>query len=686
MAKSSVIGALRVMLGMDTAEFEKGNTRAQRQMAATERKFKKIGGSMTKIGAGLTASITAPVLGAAAAFANAADNMAKKSREIATAAQVAGEGFEEFQRQAHAASRVGIEFDKLGDIFKDVRDRVGDFAATGGGPMADFFENIGPKVGVTAEAFKGLSGKDALQLYFDSLKKANVSQEEMVFYLEALSSDATNLIPLLEKGGEAWERYGKGASVISAENAETLKRYNDAMERLGTATQKLVIAFVESGLLDTVVGLVERFAAWTSNLAETNPAILRIGTIVAGVAAVLGPFLVTIGQLVTWFAKTPGVLRIAGVALRALLGPVGLVLIAIEGVLFAWRNWGDIEAVLSGLYTAAKRWLQDRLGDVLRWVIGKIQEVNATFAWLYDQVVGNSHVPDMVEGIAREMAKLDAVMVDPARKAAGNVNEAMRDMASETKALLDRLFPDIAAARAQMLDLARLDAAGASGQISDATRREARIRLLGGREAAPVSVNEGPLDEARRVEQAADRVRRKMEEQAKSTETQTVRIAKSFGEMAQDSIAALSRLQNAIKGGGFLDILGSVINFGLQLGSTGLFGSSVARNINNANVPGLARGGSMTLGGMGGIDANMLSLNGTPLARVTRGENMTITPANDRSALNVTVTMDRSTGALAAFVTDQAGREIAKAAPVLINAGAQQAQTLGAQRARRRVR
>jgi hypothetical protein len=49
-----------------------------------------------------------------------------------------------------------------------------------------------------------------------------------------------------------------------------------------------------------------------------------------------------------------------------------------------------------------------------------------------------------------------------------------------------------------------------------------------------------------------------------------------------------------------------------------------------ANTPGMATGGSMIIGGMAGIDQNMLSMNGAPLARVSQGERLTVSPSNDR--------------------------------------------------------
>src|SRR5690606_448282 len=117
----------------------------------------------------------------------------------------------EFQRWAAGSKRVGIEQDKLADILKDVNDRVGDFMETGGGPMKDFFEQVAPKVGVTAQQFKNLSGPQALQLYVDTLQKAGLNQQQMTFYLEAMASDATALIPLLQDGGKAMNAYGDAA-------------------------------------------------------------------------------------------------------------------------------------------------------------------------------------------------------------------------------------------------------------------------------------------------------------------------------------------------------------------------------------------------------------------------------------------------------------------------------------------
>lgn len=656
---NSVIGALRVMLGMDTAEFEKGATRAQRETARFEKNLEKAGRKIGRIGKNLTASLTAPIMGAAAAFSASAHIIARESREIATSAQVAGESFEEFQRQAHAAKTVGIEFDKLGDIFKDVKDRVGDFVATGGGPMADFFENIAPKVGVTADAFRDLSGKDALQLYFDSLRKANVSSDEMVFYLEAMASDATALIPLLEKSGRGFEEIGKRANIISPKQQADFERYLVAQERLGEATQKLVIAFVESGMLDTVVELVESFAAWTSDLAETNPELLKMGTAAAAILAVLGPIITAIGALIPLLRLLPALLRGVGFAFRFALGPIGWAMLAIEGVYLAWKNWDKIEPILRRLYEGAKKWIKDNLGRVLTWVLNPISAVKDAFFHLYDAVVGNSYVPDMVDGIQREMARLQEVMVDPAASAARSVEDEMREMASEVSALLDRLFPEIAAAQQMLRDRALIEGSG----LSDSAKAEARLRLVGGREARDVSFDTGPLAEAEKVSQAAEKITDAMTEQAEKAKVQTVRIAETFADMAKNVMSSLRGLVDDIRNGDFFDVLGGILDMVISLGKTGLFGKGFATRLNNTDFGGFrAMGGPVEAG-----RSYIVGERGAELFTPRTGGQIV---SNDNlramgGRVDVTVTMDPSTGQLGAFVRNESGRMIARAAPAI---------------------
>ena len=198
-------GSIVVSLLMATGQFETDTKRAEsiakKRADAIDKAFSEMG---RKIGLAATAAG-----GAIAAMVVSTANAAK---EISNLANLSGAGTEEFQRFAAGAKSVGIEQDKLGDIFKDFREKVGEFVQTGGGGMKDFFEQIAPKVGITADAFRNLSGPQALQLYVDTLEKAGLSQEQMSFYLESMASDTTALIPLLRDGGKEMTALGDAAA------------------------------------------------------------------------------------------------------------------------------------------------------------------------------------------------------------------------------------------------------------------------------------------------------------------------------------------------------------------------------------------------------------------------------------------------------------------------------------------
>ncbi|WP_099865919.1 phage tail tape measure C-terminal domain-containing protein [Pararhizobium haloflavum] len=208
----------------------RGFGRLSREMEAANKRLAGFARGIT-VAMSAAAAAAIPAMGA---IARATIQAAAETRELA---QVANATPEAFQRWAGAARSVGIEEEKLADVLKDVNDRVGDFLQTGGGPMADFFENVAPKVGVTADQFARLSGPEALKLFVDSLERAGLSQQEMTFYLEAMASDVTRLLPLLRNGGAEMQRLGARASdlgaVMDASTIETMRRAQIALIGVG---------------------------------------------------------------------------------------------------------------------------------------------------------------------------------------------------------------------------------------------------------------------------------------------------------------------------------------------------------------------------------------------------------------------------------------------------------------------
>lgn len=308
---AALIGALRVTLGIDTAAFTDGIKQAQGKLA-------NVGKSLQSVGSSLSQKVTAPLLAAAGAIGLGVSRMAGDMSELGNQAKLANTSVDAFQRLAYAAKTVGIEQEKLTDILKDVNDKVGDFISTGGGEMQSFFENIAPKIGLTADAFRGLSGADALQLYVTSLEKAGLSQSEMTFYMESIADEATALIPILANNGAEYQRLGEQASrfgLVSQGNVESAQRFQEAMRGLALATQSLGRAFVDSGVLELLTSLVTKVTEWISALNAANPGLTRFILVAGGLAAALGPVLVVMGVLATALAAigAPVAAVIAGI-------------------------------------------------------------------------------------------------------------------------------------------------------------------------------------------------------------------------------------------------------------------------------------------------------------------------------------------------------------------------------------
>lgn len=227
---SKSLGTLTIDLIAKTGGFVAGMDKAERSSQKWRRQVEK---NAAAAGAAIGAA-TAVAAGVMAVLIKSSINSAA---EIENFAKLAGSSTTEFQKFAAGARTVGVEGDKLSDILKDVNDKVGDFLVTGGGPLKDFFEQVAPKVGVTAEQFRNLSGPQALGLYVDTLEKAGANQQEMTFFLEAIANDATLLAPLLRNGAKEMRGLADEAEslglILSEETIAGAKQFNDDLDLLG---------------------------------------------------------------------------------------------------------------------------------------------------------------------------------------------------------------------------------------------------------------------------------------------------------------------------------------------------------------------------------------------------------------------------------------------------------------------
>lgn len=221
------LGTLTVDILAKVGAFEKGmnaaeraSDRAAKEIVAKQKQMaEKIDKIYKGIGDGLTKSFQVGMIGATAVITAGVANLFSqigKAKDINIFAGLAQMSTEEFQKMGFAAETVNIPMEKLADMMKDFNEKLGEFKAIGSGGFADFFKEIAPFVKITSEELSKLSGQDALLAVVKSMEEAGMSSREMSFYLEALGSDMTNLLPLLVDGGRELKDLGDKASEAGA--------------------------------------------------------------------------------------------------------------------------------------------------------------------------------------------------------------------------------------------------------------------------------------------------------------------------------------------------------------------------------------------------------------------------------------------------------------------------------------
>lgn len=240
-------------MAANSRRVQKFESDAKKNLSGVSQGFDLLGAAASRLG--LTMSAGALATGFVQSIKAAIDTGA----EISNLARIAGTGTTEFQKFAIAAQTVGIDQSKLADILKDVNDKFGDYMSTGAGPLADFFDKIAPKVGLTKEAFMGLSSDQALGKYVKALQDAGVNQQELTFYMEALASDATVLNPLLADNARVLTSIGDSAEKTGRLLDEGMIKNAKAMQTRWTQVLGVMTTHWNSFWLTVAMGIDELF-------------------------------------------------------------------------------------------------------------------------------------------------------------------------------------------------------------------------------------------------------------------------------------------------------------------------------------------------------------------------------------------------------------------------------------------
>src|SRR5690554_4984451 len=330
-------------------------------------------------------SRVADVLAKTAASANVDLAMLGESMKYAAPiARAAGWSLEETAAAVGILGDAGMQGSMAGTGLNSIIATLADTSSTGGRKLAEF--------GVAAQDSAG-EVRPLTDILTDLADKgAGVADVLSIFGLEA----GPKMQALLGRGSEGLRQLvedlknSEGAAEEMA--AIRMEGLNGEIMQLKSAAQELMLQIGDTGLLDVATRVVQKMISWTQELQKTNPEMLKWGTVIAAVAAAVGPLLVAVGMVISAIGQITGVLKILipvfrAVAMAKMLfnaalwaSPITWIVLAIIAliavIVLCIMYWDEIKAAASAAWDwivdsakAAWDWLVNFLKSVLDWIV-----------------------------------------------------------------------------------------------------------------------------------------------------------------------------------------------------------------------------------------------------------------------------------------------------------------------------
>lgn len=264
----SVIGALRVNLGLDSAQFESGAKRVKTPLAAMKTQFLAVTAVAVAAGSAISAM--------AIKGANDIDKAAKSARRL-------GSTIGGFRAIELAAGEAGVSLESLTNDVQSLDREIANIGVSGNA------ERALKALGLQAKEIIGLDADEKLATIADRIKDLGLSTGETTAVLRDLGIRNREMVLLMGAGGAAIrqarqdvEDYGLA---ISQTDSDAIEQANDRIGRLGLISQyvgqQLAVALVpamgalaqamtdslrDGGLLRTVIdglaGNLERLGTY----------------------------------------------------------------------------------------------------------------------------------------------------------------------------------------------------------------------------------------------------------------------------------------------------------------------------------------------------------------------------------------------------------------------------------------
>ncbi|TVS18942.1 MAG: hypothetical protein EA417_01785 [Gammaproteobacteria bacterium] len=482
----ATVGMLNVLLELDSSNFRDG-------IRSASEKAQELGQNIRDVGSAMSQRLTAPIVAAGAAALASAVNVGNFADELLDLEQMTGISTDGLQRFRALSLEAGVATDTVASAVNGLNRRLAS-GEEGSGAMTGAMERLGvslrdasgelrPMENIVEETIQALAG-------MENITERNAEAQRI------FGGRARDLAPILGMGADAvadatarFDDLGIMMSGDALEAANEFRRDFDVLKatagavvrEFGMAVLPVMqdfVALLQSEVIPRVRALVQRFQ-------ELGPQTQRTIAVVGALVAAIGPLLVALGTVIqvagvvagAIAALNPVVLAVIGVvaamsaawvlwedeirgAVDAVVGVVrrmsDTVGTVVRALVSLWtRQWEIVGSVIASVADVVSRivtTLIERIQEVFRGGLGRVIEitqgavegVSNAFGWLYDRVVGNSIVPDMVDGVIGEFQRMEIATVDITQAATTKVSDSWRrggdEIVEETEGITNRIL------------------------------------------------------------------------------------------------------------------------------------------------------------------------------------------------------------------------------------------------------
>ena len=391
---TGTVSSLVVKIGADISEL-------QSAMGKVSKSVDNAGKRMTALGKTMSTRVTAPISALGAVAVRAFGIQEKAEMQLRAALQANGRevdrlfnSYNDFAQQMQATTIVGDET-TLSMLAQ----------AESLGLTADSAERA-VKNSIAMQSAFGVNAQSALR-YTAALEQGNATM--LTRYLPSLReiddeservAEAQRILGNAFSSAEA-EAQGSTGQMIQMKNA-----VGDLLEVVGEVISQAILPFVRR---------IKEMAEAAQNL---NPSIIRMGVVIAGVTAAIGPLLVIGGQFLVWTSKAIGMIGRFVRVLGAVLSPIFLKIAAIAALVLIVKSIYDTFSPIQEFFQG----LWQNVLNIFEWAVNNIIR-----AWNSVRSFMAKIVPGISEGVVDTFTLMNEAVGGKLSEFGANVKQNFTD-------------------------------------------------------------------------------------------------------------------------------------------------------------------------------------------------------------------------------------------------------------------